>query len=79
MLSMAEMNNKIAPDNKVAPLSYFLYAIGVLGTSLGVFGALTGPDVGVLFGMSPGAGLLLTSLGILWLGLWIESLVPVFD
>lgn len=79
MLPMAEISGKIVPDNKVAPISYLLYAIGVLGTGVGVFAALTGPDTGVLFGMYVGPGLLLTSIGVLWFGLWIESLVPVFN
>lgn len=73
------MSREVSLENKVAPISYLLYALGVIGTGAGVFAVLSGPDTGVLFGTSVGPGLFLASIGVLWFGLWIESLVPVFD
>jgi hypothetical protein len=76
---MEDMSRQIDLDNKVAPISYLLYAFGVIGAGAGVFAVLSGPDTGVFFGTPVGPGLFLASIGVLWFGLWIESLVPVFD
>jgi flagellar motor component MotA len=79
MSSMKKTSLEVVPDNKMAPVSYLLYTIGIIGTGVGVFTALAEPSTGVFLGNSVGSGLLLASVGTLWCALFLESLVPIFD